>query len=238
MEIKKPITVLTVHFNTPRMMEACIRSLWKHTPDAHVVVFDNSDLAPFSVPCDFPEGQITYLDNTCGQIINFDQWLQQFPDRKPAKSNYGSPKHTWTIQTCFDLLPDGFILMDSDVLFKRDITPLWDETKCFVGEPFLDTPKGNRIMRLLPFLCYINVQMCREHDIRYFNRDWMWHLTQQLPNKWYDTGAWFYRDCMEKHMPYTAIRTADYIEHYFHGSHAHLNGGMDQWLDQHQNLWK
>lgn len=232
------ITVLTVHFNTPRMMEACIRSLAKQTPGCRVVVIDNSDKQPFNANrCKGIVAKIEVIDNTRGQLINFDQWLQQFPDRKPASSNYGSPKHCKTIDLCFDMLPDGFILMDSDVLFKRDITPLWDETKAWVGEPFLDTPKGVNVMRLLPFLCYVNVPMCREHGIRYFNAKWMWHLTALSPQKWHDTGAWFYRDCMAKQMPYTAIKTADYIEHYFHGSHTNLNGGMSEWLRKYRHLW-
>ena len=234
----KQLTVLTVHFNTPKMMEACIRSLARQTPGCRVVVFDNSTTAPFDPSCCYGvAADIEVIDNTQGQVIDFEGWLRRFPNRRPAKSNYGSPKHAKTISICFGKLPDGFILMDSDVLFKRDITPLWDETKAWVGEPFLDTPKGIRVMRLLPFLCYINVPMCRTNDIRYFNRDWMWHLTQRLPNKWYDTGAWFYKDCMSKQMPFTAIKTSDYIEHYFHGSHAGLNGGMDEWLEQNKTLW-
>lgn len=234
----KQITVLTVHFNTPRMMEACLRSLAKQTPGCRVVVVDNSDRYPFNIDCckDLPLA-IEYIDNTHGQLIDFDYWLRRYPDARPRESNFGSPKHCKTINICFKLLPDGFILMDSDVLFKRDITPLWNESKAWVGEPFLDTPKGVQVMRLLPFLCYINVPMCVEHDIHYFNADWMWHLTLQSPNKWYDTGAWFYKDCMAKNMPYKAIKTAKYIEHYFHGSHATLNGSMDEWLETNKNLW-
>ena len=234
----RPITVLTVHFNTPRMMEACIRSLSRQTPGCRVVVFDNSTSAPFDPSCcRNDDADVEVIDNTRGQVIDFDRWLQRFPERRPASSNYGSPKHAKTISICFSLLPDGFILMDSDVLFKRDIAPMWDETKAWVGEPFLDTPKGVRVMRLLPFLCYINVPLCRDNDISYFNARWMWHLTQAVPNKWYDTGAWFYKACMDRHLPHTDIKTADYIEHYFHGSHANLNGGMEEWLQKNKGLW-
>ena len=39
--------VAIVHYNTPELTEAAIRSLWKNTPDAAVTVFDNSDRRRF-----------------------------------------------------------------------------------------------------------------------------------------------------------------------------------------------
>ena len=43
--MKKNVAI--VHFNTPELTRATILSLWKHTPDCHVTVFDNSDRRPF-----------------------------------------------------------------------------------------------------------------------------------------------------------------------------------------------
>lgn len=227
------INVLTMHFNTPEMMDAMIRSVNRHT-DCKIYVFDNSDRIPFVNTFD----NVEVIDNTKGQIINFDTWLEQYPDKKPRKSNYGSPKHCKSVDVCFDLLPEGFVLMDSDILLKRDFSDIYDESKAWVGEPFLDKPKGVPVMRLLPFMCYINVPMCKANDIHYFNWRWMWWLTNVSPNRWYDTGAWFYRDCFEKNMPHREIRLNDYIEHYFHGSHGNLNQTLPEWLETHKNLWK
>lgn len=224
--------ILTVHYNTPKMMECMIRSLSCRTV-CRIHVFDNSDEAPFVNM--FPN--VDVIDNTRGQIINFDEWLLRFPERKPRMSNYGSPKHCKTVDMCFDMFPDGFILMDSDVLVKKDITPLWDESNAFVGEKFLDTPKGVPVYRILPFLCYINVPLLKKYGIRYFNHEWMWHLTGGFPNKWYDTGAWFCKACVEKNVPFGEINVNDYIEHYFHGSHATLNNTLDEWLHKHKDLW-
>ena len=39
--------VLIIHYNTPELTAAAIRSLWKHTPGARVTVFDNSDKRAF-----------------------------------------------------------------------------------------------------------------------------------------------------------------------------------------------
>ena len=225
--------ILTIHYNTPELMDAMIRSVNKTTPNCIIHVFDNSDKHPYE--CSYPNVEI--IDNTRGQLIDFDRWLEQFPERRPGKSNYGSAKHCKTVDYCFDLLPKGFILMDSDILLKKDVSELWCEDMAWVGEPFLDKPKGVPVMRLLPFLCYINVPMCREHRVRYFNWEWMWHLTLRMPNYWYDTGAWFYRDSMRKGLPCQPVQLSDYIEHFFHGSHENLNQARFEWLEKHQKLW-
>ena len=225
--------ILTVHFNTPELMDAMIRSVNKHTPGCTIHVFDNSDKYPYE--CSYPKVRI--IDNTRGQLIDFDKWLEQFSFRRPGKSNYGSPKHCKTVDYCFDMFPDGFMLMDSDILLKKDVSELWCEDMAWVGEPFLDTPKGVPVMRVLPFLCYINVPVCRENGIRYFNAEWMWHLTPDMPNFWYDTGAWFYKICMKKKLPYRPVRINDYMEHFFHGSHENLNKARFEWLEKHKKLW-
>lgn len=214
-------------------MDAMIRSIRRFT-DCPIHVFDNSDKEPFVNTFD----NVHVIDNTKGQIIDFDKWLEKYPKKKPRKSNYGSPKHCKSVNICFKMFPNGFILMDSDVLVKKDITELWDDRYAWVGEPFLDTPKGVLVMRLLPFLCYINVKMCQERGIHYFNGEWMWHLTDDSPNKWYDTGAWFYKDCIERKVPYKIVKISEYIEHYFHGSHENLNESRHEWLEKHKDLWQ
>ena len=225
--------VLTIHYNTPEMLEAMIKSLNKHTK-CHVYVFDNSDEKPFVNTFD----NVTVIDNTDRSVINFDEWLKRYPERKPRISNYGSAKHCKSVNICFKYLPRGFVLMDSDVLVKRDISELWDDRYAWVGEPHLDTPKGVHVMRALPFLCYINVPMCRNAGVRYFNSSYMWWLTSESPNRWYDTGAWFYRSTLEKLLPFKKIKIGDYIEHFGHGSHATLNAGLSDWLNENEELWK
>lgn len=40
--------VAIVHYNTPKLTAAAVRSLWKHTPGVRVTVLDNSDRLPIS----------------------------------------------------------------------------------------------------------------------------------------------------------------------------------------------
>ena len=238
--------ILTVHYNTPEMMECMIRSVNKHT-ECTIHVLDNSDEYPFESTFD----NVEVIDNTKGQYINFDEFLSHYPNKRSTpRSNFGSAKHCKTVDICFDLLPNGFILMDSDVLVKKDISAFWDERYAWVGEPLFekhdrryvgvsDYPDESMyVMRLLPFLCYVNVPMCRKHGIRYFNEDWMWFLKPKDPNRVYDTGAWFLKDCMDKGMPGKMKKITPYIEHYNHGSHEFRNETLPDWLNEHKELWR
>ena len=226
--------IVTVHYNTPLLVEVLVRSVRKYT-DCTVHVFDNSDEEPFTRKMDGVE----VIDNTKGQIFDFPKFLEQFPERKPGLfSQYGSAMHTKSVDACFDILPNGFILMDSDILVKKDFTWIWKEECASVGEIKNDGPEGVYVDRLLPFLCYINVPLCRNHGIRYFNGAWMWNLTAKKPNSFYDTGAWFLRDTLDKNLPHDDFVVSEYIEHFQHGSHEFMNIDAYDWVMEHKSLWK
>lgn len=231
---------LIIHYNTPILTSATIRSLWKHTPQAKVTVFDNSDKEPFPID-EFP--QVRYIDNTEGQIVNWDEWLLQFPNKQPCKeNNYGSAKHCFSVEHCFDLFDDGFILMDSDILIKKDITPLCDVEKAFVGTIHCNTRNfGFHIDRLCPWLCWINTRIAKQHNIRYFNANNMWKLHVWQPNVTlngcYDTGAWFLEQVINAKLPYTNIAIIDYIEHFRAASWRNFDYHKE-WLNFHKRLWE
>lgn len=226
--------ILTVHYNTPEMMDCMIRSLNKHAK-CNIHVFDNSDDDPFVNSFD----NVDVIDNTKGQVINFDEWLKQFPKRRTSiRSNYSSAKHCKSIDVCFDMFPNGFILMDSDVLVKQDISCFWDENAAWVGKPFSEEHDGYTIFRVLPFLCYVNVPMLKKLGVQYFNGDYMWHMIPETPNKWYDTGAWLYKETMDKNIPHRILEIDPYIDHYAHGSHMFMNESLGEWLMERKDLWK
>ena len=64
--------VAIVHYNTPELTEAAIRSVWKHTPGCRITVFDNSDKREFRYKDD-----VAVIDNTRGQIIDFEMMLSK-----------------------------------------------------------------------------------------------------------------------------------------------------------------
>jgi hypothetical protein len=235
----KQKTICIVHYNTPELTMAAIRSLWKHTPGTYVIVFDNSDQHPFTVPSGLPSG-IEVIDNTRGQIIDFDRWLQTFPDREPSPgNNYGSAKHCYSVQWLIDHRRNPFMLMDSDVLIRQDIAPLFDDDYAFVAHVGCNTRRrfGFELLKADPFLCYINVPMLRKHGIRYFHPDYMWNLVSCSPNNRYDTGAWLYHEVKTKRLPFRDVDVkANYIHHLGHGSWRDKD--YRQWLEEHKDLWQ
>lgn len=226
--------VCTVNYNTPDLTRAAILSLWKHTPGCRVTVFDNSDRLPFGAMDD-----VRVIDNTRGQAIDFRAFLDQFPDKTDARNDWGSAKHCRTVQELFRFFPEGFVLMDSDVLVKRDISVFFNPECIFVGEEGV-TPYRHRhkIPRLLPFLCWINVEMCRRQGIGYYDPDRCWMLQPDSHiGSWYDTGASFLEDCKARGVPALRLQISDYILHFKGGSWAGKASACE-WLDANRHLYE
>ena len=209
--------VLIVHYNTQELTDTAIWTLNRHTAGCDVYVFDNSDKRPFV------NGfyNVKVIDNTQGQLIDFESELAKFPDKAPSENRYASAKHCMSVDYCFRLLPDGFLLMDSDVVVKDDVTPFFDTRNMFA---YIGMVKNHRcrfgvtLPRVLPFLCYINVPMCHGHGISYYNPDKMFALSNRKPDMGYDTGCWFWEECYRKGLVVNQLNIFDYIDHLGHGS--------------------
>lgn len=227
--------IAVVHYNTPKLLDAAIRSVMKHTAGCHFFVFDNSDEQPF-VPSDEMKGVVTVFDNTKGQIIDFEKELGKYPDKQVNDinlSNYGSAKHTMSVDKLMELIPDGFVLMDSDVLIKEDISSLWNKNVACLGAE----ETKNDVPLLMPFLCWLNVPVLQENGIRYFNGEKMWALTDKVPNCYYDTGAWLLEEVRNKGLNVGYINIWQYVEHFSHGSWRGSEERIDDWLKENESLW-
>lgn len=221
-----------VNYNTQKLTDACINSIKKHMFNPQIFVFDNSDKEPFNNTHD----NVTVFDNTKGQYIDFNKWLSEHPKSKQSNAkvnNWGSAKHCYSIEKLCELINDNFILMDSDVLLKRDVTELCDESCIYVGE---DYPKlVFWYERVLPYILYINVKMCKEKGIHFYDEKRMHGLCGKEKNDNYDTGSSFYFDC--KDINHRSIKCDDYIVHLKAGSwEKHDN--EDEWLEKWAYLYK
>lgn len=224
--------VCIAHYNTPELTRATILSLWKNTPDAKVTVFDNSDTRPF-----VPMPGVDILDNTKGQLIDFNELLARYPNKVPTTNNWGSAKHCYTIQKLWEYYPDGFVLMDSDVLITRDISEFWDSSFAFIGTVYCDPKRPHkRIPRLYPFLCWINVPMCTAAGVHYYDDNRNWYLCPGN-NGLYDTGASFYEDCCTSCLPNKRVLINKYLIHFGNASHS-KQGMWYTWLEEHKNLYE
>lgn len=235
-------TAAIVHYNTPELTEAAIKSLWKSSGrDWQVVIFDNSDERPWKKRM---KG-VKVINNTKGQVIDWEAFLSDFPNRSEEHAGvngWGSAKHTRSVQELFRLIPGGFLLMGSDILLRRDINFMWREDRCTVGHVQQPQP-GNKfgIGRLVPMLCYINAAECVKRGAVYFDpdRSWMLHGADDR-RSWYDTGAAFLEDIRSHRngLNGTRIDIRPLMVHYQSGSWRRGElAKQAAWLKSHEILW-
>ena len=229
--MKKKVCI--VHYNTPEITEAVVKSVWKHTPDCEITVFDNSDERPF-----VPMKGVTVIDNTKGQICDFDKWIASYPNARPTVCNNGSEKHMWSVEYMFEHSDEGFVLLDSDALVKEDITPFFDESVAWVGQ-WEDRPVNwNHVRRLMPYCLWINVPMCKKHSITFMKEGQIFMVSHTGP-PWYDTGATLYHDCLKADLPNREVEISKYVEHLVGGSqNARLKKAWRSWLAKYRYLYE
>lgn len=228
--------ILIIHYNTPYLTECLVRSINLFVEDAVVYIFDNSNEKPFTAKFD----NVIVFDNTKGQIINFDKWLEKYPNKKKSGgrlNKWGSAKHCYSVEKCMELINDGFILLDSDVLLKRDVSNLIDDKTIFTGEVI--TQPNSSVKRVLPFICYINVKMCKENGVHYFDDNYMHGLWKNGVADRYDTGGGFYIGA--KNYPSRPIKYSEYVVHFGHGSWNKIGKKpqytFEEWLKIFKKYW-
>jgi hypothetical protein len=225
-----------IHYNTPLLTECLVRSINLFVEDAVIYIFDNSDKHPFTADID----NVLILDNTKGDIINFDKWLEKYPRRfkSHGKVNaWGSAKHCYSVEKCMELIRENFILLDSDILFKKDVSNLFNEEYIYCGET-ITQPKST-VKRVLPFLCFINTNMCLKNGIHYFDKKHMHGLWDSGEGDKYDTGAAFYLNTSK--FKHEDIKISDYVIHYGHGSWnkkgEEPKESPQSWLNKNKKYW-
>ena len=238
--------VAVVNFNTPELTEAAILSLRKHGGnDYQVVVFDNSDARPFTKKMD----GVTVINNTQGQVIDLDAEVRKFPDRSyylgcPQGNVFGSAKHMMTVQKLWDILPDGFVLMDSDILLKDNIDFMFMRDQCVCGH-IQEPQPGNRfgIGRLVPMLLWINVPACKAGGAKFFDPERSMGLMageEHTRGNWYDTGAALLEDIRSHRngMHGRRIDIRKLMIHYQAASWRRAGlAGQLAWLNANRDLW-
>lgn len=233
--------VLIIHFNTPKLTECLVKSIEKYTPGCNIYIFDNSDKYPFTYSAD----NITIFDNTKGQIVDLDKMLENYPNRYKSfgrKSNFGSARHCKSVDACMHLIEGGFVLMDSDIIIKQDISDLFDDTCMFIGqiEDWSWGPHHEVNKRLLPFICYINNDLANKEGITYFDDHHMAGLyNPDFSADSFDTGGYFY--LKTKEYPHREINWQEYAVHFHGGSYTNTGRdekmSVDEWLSKYKKHW-
>lgn len=190
-----------VNYNTSKLINLLIKSIHKFVKsiDYDIWIFDNSDKEHLIL--EEPWEDVHILDNTKGQLVDYNKELKKYVEMKYFKNFAGfiSLKHALAVQ--YGLLDteisDNFILCDSDVLFINDIDFLTNADKITIGS--IETKAGD-IERLAPYMCYINRSLVNKFGISYFD-SLRFHGCKRkngTTRTGYDTGASFLEDCKTK----------------------------------------
>lgn len=248
---QKKRKVCIVHYNTPELLRACLLSFMKQGAEWHFVIFDNSNQRPVTMEM-LSEWGLTQtdstfgiIDNTHGQIIDFDKELAKWPskrtDAERRTANFGSAKHMMSVDWLIWNTKEPFVLCDSDILLKRPVDDLYDESVTAIGciDQGWNNPHG--IKRLWPMLCWINAPECRRLGIHYYDGSRCWGINSDHPHgTWYDTGAAFLEDIRANKE--ATLRTftdaTERFEHLWSGSwNKDKEKEWQRWLNEHAGLW-
>lgn len=223
-----------VHYNTPELTAALVRSIGKHTPEARIVVFDNSDHRRFAAPDGF---DCEVVDNTRGQAVNFEAWLQRHPQKIPTACNWGSEKHILSVQWLWDYLRRPFLLLDSDVLARCDLSPLADPSVAWVGHIERHPEFWFQARRLFPFCLWLNVPMCDAAGVRFAREGYIYKGSHTGAPPFYDTGGNLLRECEAKGLPGREIIWQSWVVHFGAASHHRTKDDALLWLSEHRELY-
>jgi hypothetical protein len=227
------LEIAIIHYNTPTLTLALVRSIWRQTPGCSITIFDNSDREAFP-----PIEDVRIIDNTRGQVIDFEAMIASYPEKEWTGNRHGSEKHIASVDTLFDILPGGFILVDSDTLLKRDVSELWDESVAWCGMREREKWVSHTPYRLAPYLLYINVPMLREHGIRFRHEGRFFKLGHVGP-PYYDTGASLLEDCDEAGLPGREVQIFDYVDHFGGASYKPgVERDVRAWLYERRHLYQ
>lgn len=237
-------TICIVHYNTPELTEALVKSIRKVGCDWPVVIFDNSDSKPFKAKM---KG-VKVINNTKQQLVNFDKEIEKYKERcndLSFKGSFVSVKHMMSVQYLMEnVLTDAFVLMDSDILITKPFEFIWDEKYAAAGRIVWYKGLRQEKDRLLPFLCYINSKLCNEHGAKFYDPERCFGLQPGgMDNKanWYDTGASLLEDITNT-KPQLWCRNWQFLEdcfvHFGAASYRRADiNDQQEWLNQYRYLW-
>lgn len=186
------INIIIIHYNANDSLIKCLESLKQITNPFIVHLFDNSDETSFIDVDRF--NFIKYYDNTKGQLVDFTD--------KIGKLKFASYTHSKSVQFILDLIKTECLLLDSDVILKKDISYLMDNSYSVISG--IENREQTKT-RFLPHLMYLNLN----EQFNFFDES---RISPFDFN--YDTGASLYEDIIKCNKNnYKLINPDDYVIH-------------------------
>ena len=228
--------IVTVNYDNDLFINDYLKSLYKHCSvnDFTLIIFDNSDLNKLNIDLLYRNGltNILYLDNTKNpKCCNRNGLIDFTVNTNVYKGSYLHCRSVdWLIENVlFKNRVSGFILTDTDVIFKKNPFDIIDTQYCTVGEKSKDQERIN------PYLQYINLNEYRQYGLTYYDEN---NMLWQTSDDWKitDTGCVYYKLLVDKQLPIKTIDINEYISHYNHGSWVSM--GDFKPYDKLKNIWE
>lgn len=183
------ITLISCSYNTPKVTINMVKSFRLYHPNCDILIVDNSTNNETSTLLD--QYNIPYF-KTPGEvhIKSVDPLLKR-------------------INTKYALL------VDTDVIFKKDQTPIFEQFKnanlTLMGDICGDRGGKKIHYRVHPWYCFINVENIKQNNITFFNEKK--HFTPS--DKIYDVGCTFFSDIRAAGLKIGDIKVENiYYKHY------------------------
>lgn len=217
--MQRTIDIFIINFNTNDLLNACIYSITSLIKnfDFAINIFDNSTSQRFQLSKNNCSTKVNIIDNTTGNIINFKDVENKYAkNMKFSQNNAASLKHTYTIDYIIkNLAKEDFLLMDSDVILKKDVDFIDPQFITIAGIGY-----GKSIFKtkFFPFIQYFNTSKIKQQNISYFDPNRIMFGYNFAGE--YNTGASFYEDVVKCGEKFKEINFEDYVFHLGSGSWA------------------
>ncbi len=234
-----------VHFNTPELTTCLCSSINKFDKNASIIIFENSNKRPITNIFD----NVKIIDNSREQLIRFTDAIDESKKYLStnslnrhlysSKNNFGSLKHSVSIQYLLDNMNEDFMLLDSDVLIKQNLDELITDKICSASPSVTNK-------RILPFIIYFNIEKIKQNNIKFFDARKMDACFEET-----DTGGSFYKELLDKKLKFNKFDWTKYCIHFGNGSWRLFNyalmwgqsntsssGTYQEFLMRNKSLWK
>lgn len=197
-----------VHYNTPELTTCLCSSINKFHNDAEIIIFENSDTRKFNNYFD----NVTVIDNSNSQLLDFNTIVKEHithltnSEKNIARTcMFGSLKHTASVQWLLNNIVEPFVLLDSDVLIKRNLKEICDTRFAVCA--------GIDRVRIAPYVMYMQPQVLAETNIHFYEPSRFNQFKLDT-----DTGGTFLTDIRQQNIAFKQIQWQDYVLHFGNGS--------------------
>ena len=216
------IAIVSVNYNTSRLINLWLRSLFKQQTDISkykVFVFDKSDKEKLVIDSVDPK-RVEIIDNTTGKYVDFNGEVFLNMCKTETENHHASMRHCYAIQWLLDNIDaDSLVLFDSDTILKKPLDFLAKRPRLSKVSIF-GTDHNKVTTRAVPFMQYFNLNLLKCANIRYFDPTRIRGGLDSNNSAIYDTGTSFYEDIIKSGLMRCCelISVDDYISHLQHGS--------------------